>query len=89
MPVVLHQENIALSSYTRVNNRYMNSAGRKVLVGTTDPKPRFGWPLRRNIMGEIDDFGVRESRQDYPFHHRSKRPLVAEVSRNRDYTGWF
>jgi hypothetical protein len=46
MAVVFHDQNLALCTNARVDNRDMNSAGGELLIGTANPETGLGWPLR-------------------------------------------
>ncbi len=87
--VVFDDQDVTLGAYTRVDNRQMYAAGRKVLVGTAYPKSRFRWPLRWNVVREIDNSSGGEPSVNNALHDGGKRPLMAKVGRDRYDARWL
>jgi len=80
----LGDEDIPFCANAWIDDRHVDGALWKPAVGTAYPEPRLGWPLRGDVVREVDNASVRKAAQDYAFHHGRKRPFVAKISRDRN-----
>jgi hypothetical protein len=81
--IVLDEQNVAFSAYAGVDYRQMHASLWKILITSTNPEARLGWPLRGYVVRKVDDFGVMKAADDHAFHHSRKRTFVAKVRGNR------
>ena len=82
MMVVFDHQDLALGTDAGIDNGKVYAASWKIRVGAADPETRFRWPLRGNVVREIDDSGCGEAFQDDALHYGRERAFVSEVGRN-------
>ncbi len=77
-----HRHNLARGADAGIDNRDVHGPRRKVLECPRQPEPGLRGPMHHDLVGEIDDPRLRETRQDHSLHDPDKRPLVPEVGGN-------
>ena len=82
--VVIDDQNIALRANARIDDRKMHAARWEVAVCPTYPETGLGWPLRRDVVCQVDHPGFGKARIDHAFHHRRERAFVTEIRGDRD-----
>ena len=84
--IIFDQQNFTLRSDARINDGHMYRAARKISVRTANPEAGLWWPLRRDIVCEIDDMGVGIASQYHTAHNRGERAFMTEIGRHRNDT---
>ena len=84
MPFGFYKNNVALRANAGIDHRDMQRAARKILVTAREPKPGFRGPMRENIVREIDDFRISETRENLPFNYTDEGIAKAKVGSESD-----
>ena len=78
------QNRFAIRTNARIYHGNMNGAGRKVSVATQEVESPCLNILRRNLVSDVDNAGVRIDGKDHTFHRAGKIVLSAKVSQESD-----
>lgn len=84
MPIEQHHRDIACRADARIDHGDVDRALGKISVGARQPESGLGGPVRKNLVGQIDETGHGRRAENPAFHHPDERITQAEVGGQRD-----